>query len=341
MSLTRDRNGHGTHTASMAAGWYMMDMSYKELASGGAGGSAPIARVAMVFTVSLCLGPDAPQGDYFINAISLVMKGHKGHPLFLLHGSLRLQLHPLTEFIGVTSLPINPGEATGTSVDRNKVNSYHSPESRVAKSQTGKAVGGVGMILVDEDVGVAILCVIPAEKSGKRDYPALTTHDVAAPGLEILAAWSPAIGPKIKYNVMSGTSMACPHVTDILALIKAVHPSSSPSAIKSVIMTTASVFDKGGTPMRVNPDRRRGIPFDYGSGVVDPKTILDPGLAYDATPTDYQAFLCLIGYDEKSLRLITRDKITCESQAFSTSQRHPPLIILSLLYQVSSQTSWS
>ncbi|GKE37256.1 subtilisin-like protease SBT3.9, partial [Tanacetum coccineum] len=219
-----------THTASMAAGWYM---SYKGLASGGAGGSAPIARVA------------------------LVMKGHKGHPQFLLHGSLRLQLHPLTEFIGVTSLPINPGEATD-----------HSPESRVAKSQTGKAVGGVGMILVDEDVGAAILCVIPAEKSGKRDYPALTTHglhllptsavlrsqhaprlasfsskgpDVAAPGLEILAAWSPAIGPKIKYNVMSGTSMACPHVTDILALIKAVHPSSSPSAIKSAIMTTGKL----------------------------------------------------------------------------------------------------
>lgn len=61
--------------------------------------------------------------------------------------------------------------------------------------------------------------------------------DVAAPGLNILAAWSPAMA-KLSSNILSGTSMACPHVTGIVALIKAVHPSWSPSAIKSAIMTT-------------------------------------------------------------------------------------------------------
>lgn len=64
--------------------------------------------------------------------------------------------------------------------------------------------------------------------------------DVTAPGLNILAAWSPA-AKNMQFNILSGTSMACPHVTGIATLIRAVHPSWSPSAIKSAILTTGKV----------------------------------------------------------------------------------------------------
>lgn len=75
--------------------------------------------------------------------------------------------------------------------------------------------------------------------------------DVSAPGLEILAAYSPIASPSgymnpedqrsVRYSVMSGTSMACPHVAGVAAYVKSFHPDWSPSAIKSAIMTTGNV----------------------------------------------------------------------------------------------------
>lgn len=70
--------------------------------------------------------------------------------------------------------------------------------------------------------------------------------DITAPGLNILAAWSGAASPskllmddrRVKYNIISGTSMSCPHIAGVAALLKAIHPNWSPAAIKSALMTT-------------------------------------------------------------------------------------------------------
>ena len=75
--------------------------------------------------------------------------------------------------------------------------------------------------------------------------------DVIAPGVHILASWSDRISPseygfdsrRTKYNIISGTSMATPHVAGIAALLKSAHPTWSPSAIRSAIMTTATTVD--------------------------------------------------------------------------------------------------
>lgn len=69
--------------------------------------------------------------------------------------------------------------------------------------------------------------------------------DIAAPGVAILAAW-PENDTEITlpgrespvFNVISGTSMACPHVSGIAAFVRSQNPTWSPSAIKSAIMTT-------------------------------------------------------------------------------------------------------
>nr|AFK43318.1 unknown [Lotus japonicus] len=140
--------------------------------------------------------------------------------------------------------------------------------------------------------------------------------DVTAPGLNILAAWSPAAGNM--FNIVSGTSMACPHVTGIATLVKAVHPSWSPSAIKSAIMTTATILDKHHRHISADPEQRTANAFDYGSGFVNPARVLDPGLIYDSEPADFVAFLCSLGYDQRSLHLVTRDDSTCD-RAFNTA----------------------
>lgn len=70
--------------------------------------------------------------------------------------------------------------------------------------------------------------------------------DITAPGVDILAAWSPISPPSIYYldtrsvnfNIISGTSMSCPHASGAAAYVKALHPNWSPAAIKSALMTT-------------------------------------------------------------------------------------------------------
>lgn len=64
--------------------------------------------------------------------------------------------------------------------------------------------------------------------------------DIAAPGVNILASWSPAssLSQPLNFSIDSGTSMSCPHVSGIVALLKAIHPTWSPAAIKSALITT-------------------------------------------------------------------------------------------------------
>lgn len=124
--------------------------------------------------------------------------------------------------------------------------------------------------------------------------------DLVAPGVNILAAWSEVIGPsslptdrrRVKFNILSGTSMSCPHVSGVAALIKAKHPDWSPAAIKSALMTTAYVHDNTLNPLKDASSASSSSPYDHGAGHINPRKALEPGLIYDIEPQDYFNFLC-------------------------------------------------
>ncbi|MED6131202.1 hypothetical protein PIB30_007492 [Stylosanthes scabra] len=138
--------------------------------------------------------------------------------------------------------------------------------------------------------------------------PEILKPDVTAPGVNIIAAYSEGVSPtempfdkrRVPFIVMSGTSMACPHVAGIAGLLKTLHPEWSPSAIKSAIMTTARTRDNNGEPM-LDGDFKSATPYAYGFGHVRPNRAMDPGLVYDATTDDYVNFLCAIGYNQSEI----------------------------------------
>ncbi|CAD6264145.1 unnamed protein product [Miscanthus lutarioriparius] len=127
--------------------------------------------------------------------------------------------------------------------------------------------------------------------------------DITGPGTNIIAAIPGAGGgngsaPTRTFGLMSGTSMAAPHLSGIAAVLKRARPLWSPSAIKSAMMTTADVTHPDGTPIT---DEITGKPAGHllmGSGIVNPTKALDPGLLYDLSGLDYIPYICGLGYND-------------------------------------------
>ena len=74
----------------------------------------------------------------------------------------------------------------------------------------------------------------------------------------------------VDLNIYSGTSMACPHVSGIAALIMSIHPDWSPAAIRSALMTTAYPAYKNGKTLLDGFNKKPATDFGFGAEHVDP-----------------------------------------------------------------------
>ncbi|XP_047047684.1 subtilisin-like protease SBT1.8 [Lolium rigidum] len=187
------------------------------------------------------------------------------------------------------------------------------------------------------DVQPAPVVAAFSSRGPNRQVPQLLKPDVIGPGVNILAGWTGSVGPtgltiderRPAFNILSGTSMSCPHISGLAAFVKAAHPDWSPSAIKSALMTTAYAVDNTGSPLldaAAGSANSTATPWSFGSGHVDPVKALSPGLVYDTSIDDYVAFLCTVGgASPRQVQAITgAPNATCQRKLSSPGDLNYP-----------------
>ncbi|KAG6428721.1 hypothetical protein SASPL_112977 [Salvia splendens] len=160
--------------------------------------------------------------------------------------------------------------------------------------------------------------------------PGILKPDILGPGVNILAAWPVSIeGNTNRFVFSSGTSMACPHLSGVAALLKSVHHDWSPAAIKSAIMTTADVVNLAGGPIEDQTLKPADV-YATGAGHVNPSRASDPGLVYDLEARDYIPYLCGLSYTNREIGIITQERVNCSqiSSIPETQLNYPTFSVL-------------
>jgi len=150
--------------------------------------------------------------------------------------------------------------------------------------------------------------------------------DVTAPGVNILAGFTPDAANASKdenFAFLSGTSMSVPHVAGTAALLLQEHPQWPPAAVKSALMTTArqDVLSSAGL--------RDANPFEFGAGHIVPNSAVDPGLVFDMTADEYDAFAC--GIASPAVTAERCDELAAAGFSFDAADINQPAISISNL----------
>ena len=167
-----------------------------------------------------------------------------------------------------------------------------------ASTHTVAAISG-NFIDIDNDWADVVSSF--SSRGPDATWPDVLKPDVAAPGTNILAA--DGTNGEIHWGLMSGTSMASPHVAGCAALIKQLHASWTPTQIQSALMMTAhtdmrkedgttpaDAFDRGAGRVQVNRAPLAGLIMNetYGRYLSadpnedgDPSALNIPSLVYD------------------------------------------------------------
>jgi len=159
---------------------------------------------------------------------------------------------------------------------------------------------------------------------GPAPVPDILKPDVTAPGINILAGFTPdaanaASGENFAF--LSGTSMSTPHVAGVAALLIQAHPNWTPSAIKSALMTSAR------QDVLASAGLGDANPFDFGAGHIVPNNALDPGLVFNVSDNEYDAFAC--GIASPAVSSTRCDELAAAGFSFVAADLNQPSIAIS------------
>ncbi|KAI7980637.1 Subtilisin-like protease SBT2.5 [Camellia lanceoleosa] len=349
-----DADGHGSHTASTAAGNHLIPVVTNNFNYGYASGMAPAARISVykalypfggymsdvvaavdqavedgVDILSLSIGPSSvpPGPSAFLNLLEMVLLFATKAGVFVVQAagnggpssSSILSFSPWITSVAAcitdrkynNSIQLGDGQRfTGAGLAPPTTGEILFPIAAAADVSQRNTTAGLLTIESCQNAepfvpslvrGKLIICTYTFDfdfESASIATVADTIHKVGAAGFILCRSWQ-------EFALVSGTSMATPHIAGVAALIKQKHPHWNPSAITSAMMTTADVTDPFGAPILAQQTNKLtpGTPFDFGSGSINPSRAIDPGLVFNTYFNQYMQFLCDVpGVDDMSVR---------------------------------------
>ncbi|WP_406829010.1 S8 family serine peptidase [Microbulbifer sp. ARAS458-1] len=159
---------------------------------------------------------------------------------------------------------------------------------------------------IDADKG-DLLADFSSRGPAQHFIGSLAPH-ISAPGVDILAAYAdehpfhPDSAASQDWTMISGTSMASPHVAGAMTLVKQAHPDWTAAEIQSALLMTSAqtVREK---PNTWSDDTRPAHTYRAGSGRVDVAAAVDAGLVMDETAANFEYANPNNGGDVKQLNL--------------------------------------